>query len=63
MRLLRSFEPAEDEKSGYTPVDFIHDMFVFCFDISERQLVTMLHYMLARARPCDVAAWFIARML
>jgi hypothetical protein len=59
MRLLRSLEPAEDEKSGFTPVDFIFDMFLFCFDISERQLVTMLHYMLARARPCDVAAWFI----
>jgi hypothetical protein len=33
--MRRSIEAAEDEKSGYTPVDFIHDMFVFCFDISE----------------------------
>jgi hypothetical protein len=59
MRVLRSLESAEDEKSGYTPVDLIYDMFLYCYDISERQLVTMLHYMLARARPCDVAAWFI----
>jgi hypothetical protein len=59
MRVLRSLEPEEDEKSGYTPVDLIHDMFLYCYDISERQLVTMLHYMLTRARPCDVAAWFV----
>jgi hypothetical protein len=61
VRVLRSLEPAEDEKSVYTPVDLIYDMFLFCCDISERQMVTMLHYMLSKARPCDVAAWFIRK--
>jgi hypothetical protein len=59
MRVLRSLEPAEDERSEFSPVDLIFEMFLCCDDISERQLVTMLHYMLARARPCDVAAWFL----
>lgn len=61
MKLLRSLEPAEDEKSVFTSVDLINDMFLCCYDITERQMVTMLHYMLARARPCDVAAWFMRK--
>jgi hypothetical protein len=59
MRVLSSLEPAVDGKSVYTPVDFMYDALLYCHDISERQMVTMLHYMLAKARTCDVAAWFL----
>lgn len=57
--VLRSLEPSDDEKSAYTPVDLIYDTFRYCCDISERQMVTMLHYMLAKAHPSDIADWVL----
>ena len=42
-----------------SPVDVIHEMLSSCADITEHQLVTMIHYMLCRALPDDIAENFI----
>jgi hypothetical protein len=43
-----------------SPVDLIHEMLSSCSDISERQLVTMIHYMLCKALPDDIAENFLS---
>lgn len=57
--LLRSLETAEGEKNTYTPVKLIFDTLRCCKDVSEKQMVMMLHFMIAKALPGDVAAWFL----
>lgn len=58
-RVLRSLEDEEGGKSYYTPVDFIFDTFGYCKDLSEKHMVTMLHYMLTRALSDDIVDWFL----
>jgi hypothetical protein len=43
----------------FSPVDMIHDMLQKCPDVSERQMVVMLNYMLCRSLPDDIAEVFI----
>lgn len=43
----------------FSPVDLMHEMLSCCPDVSERQSVTMIHYMLCRALPEDVAENFL----
>jgi hypothetical protein len=38
-----------------SPVDLMHEMLSSCPDLTERQLVTMIHYMLCKALPHDIA--------
>lgn len=38
-----------------SPVDLIHEMLSSCADITERQLVTMIHYTMCKALPEDLA--------
>lgn len=38
-----------------SPVDLMHEMLSNCPDLTERQLVTMIHYMLCKALPHDIA--------
>jgi len=62
--LLRSLESkASDENKGtisiYTPFDFALQVCEHCSDVSEHQMVAMIHYMLSRANPKAVAASFI----
>lgn len=62
--LLRSLESkASDEKKGipsaYTPFDLARQLCEHCSDVSEHQMVAIVHYMLSRANPRDVAASFI----
>lgn len=57
--LLRGLESVRGEKLRcYTPFDFAHDMLSKCSDVSERQMVLMLHYMVTNAAPKDVATYF-----
>ena len=39
----------------FSPVDLMHDMLTWCPDISEGHLVTMIHFMLCKALPEDIA--------
>lgn len=65
MHLLRSLELSRVEHengevwSAYTPFDLICDMFEYCGDISERQMVISLRYTLFNTRPVDVASYFV----
>ena len=43
----------------FSPVDLMHEMLKWCADISERQMVTMIHYMLCKALPEDIAENFL----
>jgi hypothetical protein len=38
-----------------SPVDLMHEMLSSCTDLTERHLVTMLHYMMCKALPHDIA--------
>ncbi|KAI2501666.1 hypothetical protein MHU86_12790 [Fragilaria crotonensis] len=38
-----------------SPVDLMHEMLSNCTDLTERHLVTMLHYMMCKALPHDIA--------
>ena len=38
-----------------SPVDLIHEMLSNCTDLTERHLVTMLHYVMCKALPHDIA--------
>lgn len=42
-----------------SPVDLIHEMLSGCDDLTERQLVTMIHYMMCKALPEDIAENFL----
>lgn len=48
----------DDDRFGYTSINFIFDLYRFCDDVSERQSVACLHYLLSRAPPRDIAAFF-----
>ena len=50
--------PTSNGSRAYSPVDFIFDLLRYCQDISERQMVTMLSYVLSRALADDVAEAF-----
>lgn len=58
--LLRAMEVSEKEAaetwSAYTPFELASDIFTFCSDVSERQMVAALHYTLSRARPNEIAS-------
>lgn len=43
----------------FSPVDLMHEMLKWCADVSERQMVSMIHYMLCRALPEDIAENFL----
>ena len=56
MSLLCCMGGAQSEQKRLrSPIDFIHDMLEFCADVSESQMVTMLHYMFCRSNPLDIA--------
>jgi len=62
--LLRSLDLTASEikqgvVSAYTPFDLANDIFANCSDVSERQMVGVLHHAITRALPEDVAACFI----
>jgi hypothetical protein len=60
LALLRSMEITQ--KMGahvVSPVHLMHEILSSCPDVTERQLVTMVHYMLCRALPEDIAENFI----
>jgi hypothetical protein len=44
----------------YSPVNFIHDLLQCCSDLSERQLVILLNYMLRNATVHDIAESFVS---
>ena len=56
-RLLQALETTGQGKAKvvYSPVDFILDVFTYCLDVSERQMVASLHYLLCRSSPDDIA--------
>jgi len=43
----------------FSPVDLMHDMITCCPDISEGQMITMIHFMLCKALPEDIAENFL----
>lgn len=43
----------------FSPVDLMHEMITWCPDISERQMITMIHFMLCKALPEDIAENFL----
>jgi len=43
------------EGTEYSPVELAIDLFSFCPDVSEKQMITCLHYMVTRASPDDLA--------
>ena len=43
----------------FSPVDLMHEMISGCPDISERQMITMIHFMLCKALPEDIAENFL----
>ena len=60
---LRSLElqPTEETQgviSAFTPIDFIRQLYKHCSDVSEHQMVAIVLYVLARAKPKDIAACF-----
>lgn len=62
MELLRALEVSEEENNkwnSYTPFDLSNDIFSFCSDVSERQVVAVLRYTLSRALPKDIVAFCI----
>ena len=56
---LTDMEERQDTQSAYTPFDLANDIFRHCSDVSEHQMVAVLHYMVSRALPKDVAFFFI----
>lgn len=42
-----------------SPVDCIHDMLRYCPDVSESQMVTMVHFMICSANPADIAFFLL----
>lgn len=62
-QMLRALEISSDEADGvtsaYTPFDFMNDMFSFCHDTSEHQMVAMIHFTMCRSQPNDVASYFV----
>ena len=58
--VLRSVQLSEDSGMRvFSPFDMICEMLRSCSDISERQLVVMLRYMLRESSPDDIAATFM----
>lgn len=56
--LFRVLEPDQKEKSiSYSPVNLCFDLFL-CEDVSERQMVASLHYLMSLAAPSDIATFF-----
>lgn len=61
MGLLRALELSTEEAgtwSAYTPFDLANDLFCFCPDVSERQMLAAVHYTMSRALPRDIASFF-----
>jgi hypothetical protein len=59
--LLRALELSAEEEgtwSAYTPIELANDIFSFCPDASERQMIAAIHYTLSRALPKDIASFF-----
>ena len=60
LALLRSIKLSYKRGARvFSPVDAMHEMLSSCPDLSEHHLVTMIHYMLCRALPEDIAENFI----
>jgi hypothetical protein len=59
LALLRSMKISQKKGDVVSAVDLMHEMLSSCPDLTERQLVTMVHYMLCRALPEDIAENFI----
>lgn len=47
------------EERMRSPMNFMNDMLRHCADVSESQMVAMLHYMFCHSRPADVASSFL----
>jgi hypothetical protein len=57
---LRSIKLSDKRgRRVFSPVDMIHEVLRSCPDLSERQLVVMLNYMLRRSLPDDIAEVFM----
>jgi len=56
--LLALESAGNDDRFGYTSINFIYDLYRYCDDVSERQSVACLHYLMSRAPPRDIAAFF-----
>jgi hypothetical protein len=66
LNLLQSLELSSAEIamapvvwSAYTPFDLLCDIFQFCPDVSERQIVIAIRHTLFNTRPEDVASFFV----
>ena len=60
LALLRSIKLSHKRGARvFSPVDVMHEMLSSCPDLTECHLVTMIHYMLCRALPEDIAENFI----
>merc|ERR1712238_488773 len=46
-------------KRARSPIDFMQDVLQYCTDVSESQVVSMVHFMLCRASPDDIAFAFL----
>lgn len=42
-----------------SPAEIVFDIVDHCFDVTERQMVGMLGYLMSKARPIDVASYFM----
>lgn len=64
-KLVQSLELSPTERtqrdlwSAYTPFDLICDLFRFCPDVSEREMVMAMRYALFNSHPRDVAAFVL----
>jgi hypothetical protein len=57
--VLRSLKLSEkDGDRVFSPVDMMHALLAKCPDVSEQQMLVMLHYMLRRALPDDIVEAF-----
>jgi hypothetical protein len=57
--VLRSLKlSAKHGDRVFSPVDMMHALLAKCPDVSEQQMLVMLHYMLRRALPDDIAEVF-----
>ena len=58
--ILRALEGSQTkEERMRSPVDLTDDILRYCSDVSESQMVNMLHYMFCRSRPADIAFAFL----
>jgi hypothetical protein len=58
-KLFRALQSTElNGASIYRPVEFAMDIFSFCPDASEKQMVASLQFVLRRASPDDIAEYF-----